>query len=254
MYLWPVFNGVCISLTDWNGYSASYHFVGIANYCGMLSDKRFLGTFSTTLRYMWMLTGGTLVTGYISAVILRKLHRPEFMLGVCFLPYTLMPVMVCLLFRQMYTGVLPALGTALGWNALKTNLLALPQTALGAVAVTDLWMLCPYAMLLILAAMAAIPKEIQDYARLEGVNAWQRFRYVEYPYIAPALGTLLSVTVTYALTHIDSIMTLTAGGPGRSTETLYYIIYKNIRKIKIFCGCSSLSASSEKLHNISDEM
>lgn len=227
MYLWPMLNGLCISLTDWNGYSPSYNFIGITNYRNMLSDKRFLGAVSTTLRYAGLIICGTLLTGYISATMLRKLRHQSIILAVCFLPYTLMPVMVCLLFRQIYTGVLPALGKALAWNSLKTNFLALPQTALEAVAITDLWMLCPYAMLLILASMVAIPQDLQDYARLEGVNAWQRFRYLECPYIAPALGTLLSVTVTYALTHIDSIMALTAGGPGRSTETLYYIIYKN---------------------------
>lgn len=227
IYLWPLMNGLGISLTDWNGFSQSYHFVGLANYKAMLKDRRFLGAVTTTLRYAGMIIVGTIVTGYISASLLRSLRRQSLMLAICFLPYALMPVMVCLLFRQFYTGVLPALGKLLNWNALKTNLLALPDTALEAVALTDLWMLCPYAMLLILAAMSAIPRNLQDYAKLEGVTPWQRFRYVEYPYLAPAFGTLLTVTVTYALTHIDSILTLTAGGPGRCTETLYYIIYKN---------------------------
>ena len=137
------------------------------------------------------------------------------------------PVIVCILWNQIFIGFVPELGKEFGIELMGTNLLSEKTTALYAVAFVDLWMLIPYAMLLFISALNAIPKELIEFAVLEGTNPKDYFFYVEFPHLLPSIGMLSTIILSYAFTHIDSLMTLTAGGPGRATETVYYTIYKN---------------------------
>lgn len=228
MFVGPVVNGIAISFTDWNGLAFKYNYIGFSNYKAMFSDKRFLAAVTVTLWYAMILTVGGFILGYLAAYVVRCLRRTRsLIMTITFFPYMIMPVVACIIWNQMFGGLLPIIGKNLNIGWLQANLLAVPQSALFVVAAVDLWMLVPYVMLLLLAALNAIPEELMEYARLEGASWYQRLVHIELPYLNVAIGTLLIILLSYAMTHIDTLMTLTSGGPDHSTETIYYIIYKN---------------------------
>ncbi len=227
-FIIPMLNGLFISFTDWNGLSRDYSFSGLDNYIRMFHDIRFLDSLKVTIKYAFILLTFSIVLGYISAKTIHKRKKSKSsLLFVSFFPYIVTPVVACILWNQIFISLLPSLGEVLGIELLQHNLLADKATALYAVAFVDLWMLIPYTMLLLLSSLNSIPKELIECAKLEGASSWVILRHIELPYILPSLGMIVTVVVSYALTHIDTIMTLTSGGPGRVTETLYYTIYKN---------------------------
>lgn len=228
VFLIPMFWGILISFTDWNGLSRDYSVIWFDNYVRMFRDVRFLESLGVTLRYLCILLPSTLIAGYASAKAIYRLRRFQSgLLFLSFFPYVITPVIACILWNQIYIGLVPEIAEFLGIQAIKGNLLADKGTALFAVAFVDLWMLVPYAMLLYLSALNGIPKELLEYAQIEGANSRQIAMHIESPYILSTVGMLTTVVSSYAFTHIDTLMTLTSGGPGRATETLYYTIYKN---------------------------
>lgn len=227
-YIYPLFKGVMISFTDWNGMSNDYNYVGFDNYVKMFSDTRFQNAICVTLKYTSVLVVSCLVFGYVSAKGLSVFcKRRSFLLFVSFFPYVVTPVIVCILWSQLYVDVLPSIGKSLDISFLSHNVLANKDCAIFAVSVVDLWMLIPYTMILILSSLNSIPKELLEYAKLEGADGIKKLVYIELPYMLPSIGMIVTVIFSYAFTGLDTIMMLTAGGPGRSTETIYYVIYKN---------------------------
>ena len=228
VYFTPLISGIIISLTDWNGMSKDFNFVGFDNYKKMFSDARFAKAAGVTGRYALILLCFSILFGYIIAKAIKSRRKKKApMLLIAFFPYVVTPVVVCVLWNQLFTNLVPLIGENLNIDYLKINLLAKGNTALWAVSFVDLWMLIPYSMLLILSALNAIPSDLLEYAELENASKWKQFRYIEFPFLLPSFAMIGTIVVSYALMNIDTIMALTAGGPGRSTETMYYIVYKN---------------------------
>jgi len=128
---------------------------------------------------------------------------------------------------QIYYEFFPRVGKLLGISFLQHNLLSDPRTALFAVAFVDCWKLLPLATILFFAALESIPKEIIYAAMLDGASEFRILLNIKIPYLLSTLTILLLLYAKYALTSIDLIMTLTGGGPGRYTETFYYLVYRN---------------------------
>lgn len=228
VYFTPLISGIIISLTDWNGMSKDFNFVGFDNYKKMFSDARFAKAAGVTGRYALILLCFSILFGYIIAKAIKSRRKKKApMLLIAFFPYVVTPIVVCVLWNQLFTNLVPLIGENLNIDYLKINLLAKGNTALWAVSFVDLWMLIPYSMLLILSALNAIPSDLLEYAELENASKWKQFRYIEFPFLLPSFAMIGTIVISYALMNIETIMALTAGGPGRSTETMYYIVYKN---------------------------
>lgn len=224
----PLIFGIYISLTDWTGVTKDYSFIGIDNYVKMMRDTRSANAVKTTAQYLALLLPTTLIVGYINATILHNLAKARNLFAfISFFPYVITPVAVSLLWNQIYYKLFVSIGKLTNIGFLKSNLLSNPNTALIAVAIVDLWMLIPFSTLLFYSSFSAISAHQVNAAKLDGARNINVFRYIKFPYLLPTIGTLISVIVSYSLTHIDTIMTLTRGGPGRTTETLYYLIYQN---------------------------
>lgn len=228
VYYIPVFWGLEISFTNWNGMNPNYSFIGIKNYTKMFQDPRLIGALGVTIRYICILLVLALSLGYITAkFVLKRIKRNSKILFISFFPYVITPVVVCVLWNQLFINFFPILGNLLNISALKANLLSNSKYAIYAVAFVDLWMLVPYTMLLTLSGLSSIPNDLIDYSRIERATGLKKFLNLEFPYLLPTFGMITTVIISYGLTQIDTIMALTSGGPGRSTETLYYVIYKN---------------------------
>jgi raffinose/stachyose/melibiose transport system permease protein len=229
VFIYPLVNGILLSLTDWNGYSTTYDFVGIDNYLKIFQDPRFNNSLKITIKYLSIIAICPIVFGYISSSYLLLLKGKIQVLArtILLFPFALTPVIVGAMWDQIYYKFFPWIGKLLSIPFLEHNLLSNPKTALFAVAFVDCWTLLPLATILFLAALESIPKDVICAAMLDGANEFNIFLYIKLPYLSSTLVILFLMYAKYALTSIDLIITLTGGGPGRYTETFYYLVYKN---------------------------
>ena len=226
--IFPILMGIYYSFMDWNGISKSYNFIGFANYAKLFTDKKFGEALLFNFRYTIMLIIGVVVISVVLALLLNKEFKGRsFFRTLYFLPAVLSMITVSLVFKQIFFYVLPAVGKALGIEALSTNILASKQNAIYGVLFVHLWQGVALPTLLFLAGLQTIPTELYEAAAIDGANGWQQFKHITVAYLIPTLSVVLVLLVKQGLMVFDYVKSMTAGGPGTATQTIALLIYNN---------------------------
>lgn len=226
--IFPILMGIYYSFMDWNGISKSYNFIGFANYAKLFTDKKFGEALLFNFRYTIMLIVGVVVISVVLALLLNKEFKGRsFFRTLYFLPAVLSMITVSLVFKQVFFYVLPAIGKALGIDALSTNILASKQNAIYGVLFVHLWQGVALPTLLFLAGLQTIPTELYEAAAIDGANGWQQFKHITVAYLIPTLSVVLVLLVKQGLMVFDYVKSMTAGGPGTATQTIALLIYNN---------------------------
>ena len=226
--IFPILMGIYYSFMDWNGISKGYNFIGFANYAKLFTDKKFGEALLFNFRYTIMLIVGVVVISVVLALLLNKEFKGRsFFRTLYFLPAVLSMITVSLVFKQVFFYVLPAIGKALGVEALSTNILASKQNAIYGVLFVHLWQGVALPTLLFLAGLQTIPTELYEAAAIDGANGWQQFKHITVAYLIPTLSVVLVLLVKQGLMVFDYVKSMTAGGPGTATQTIALLIYTN---------------------------
>ena len=226
--IFPILMGIYYSFMDWNGISKSYNFIGFANYAKLFTDKKFGEALLFNFRYSIMLIVGVVVISVVLALLLNKEFKGRsFFRTLYFLPAVLSMITVSLVFKQVFFYVMPAIGKALGIEALSTNILASKQNAIYGVLFVHLWQGVALPTLLFLAGLQTIPTELYEAAAIDGANGWQQFKHITVAYLIPTLSVVLVLLVKQGLMVFDYVKSMTAGGPGTATQTIALLIYNN---------------------------
>ena len=226
--IFPILMGIYYSFMDWNGISKGYNFIGFANYAKLFTDKKFGEALLFNFRYTIMLIVGVVVISVVLALLLNKEFKGRsFFRTLYFLPAVLSMITVSLVFKQVFFYVLPAIGKALGIEALSTNILASKQNAIYGVLFVHLWQGVALPTLLFLAGLQTIPTELYEAAAIDGANRWQQFKHITVAYLIPTLSVVLVLLVKQGLMVFDYVKSMTAGGPGTATQTIALLIYNN---------------------------
>jgi raffinose/stachyose/melibiose transport system permease protein len=229
--LYPSIAGIVYAFTDWSGVG-DFSFVGFDNFSTMLDDdaaKESLGNtlmLTVAIVVVQNLVGLLLALGVHAQIKTRSLLRVIF-----FAPAVVSPVMVAFLWKYIYNpddnaGINGVLG-ALGLGGLRQDWLGDPSLALWSVAAMVIWQYAGYSMVIFLAGLQGVPDELIEAARIDGAGRWQRFRYVTWPLLAPALTINLMLSTIGGLKLFDQVYAATNGGPGTSSETLSTVLYKD---------------------------
>ncbi|KKO52326.1 carbohydrate ABC transporter permease [Paenibacillus sp. DMB20] len=227
-FLAPVFIGFYYSLTNWDGFSRSYDMVGLQNYISILQDKRFMDGLSFTLLYTVIIVIGKLGIALILALLLsRSLKFRGFFRSVYFFPAVLSMITVGLMFNQFFYSLFPPIGEKLGIEWLSRNLLGNPDTAIFGIALTNIWQGFAVPMVIFIAGLASVPKDIKEAAVIDGATPMQRFFSVTIPFLIPMLTVNVVLAIKGGLTVFDYIVAMTNGGPSQSTESLGFLIYQH---------------------------
>ena len=226
--IFPILMGIYYSFMDWNGISKGYNFIGFADYAKLFTDKKFGEALLFNFRYSIMLIIGVVVISVVLALLLNKEFKGRsFFRTLYFLPAVLSMITVSLVFKQVFFYVLPAIGKALGIEALSTNILASKQNAIYGVLFVHLWQGVALPTLLFLAGLQTIPTELYEAAAIDGANGWQQFKHITVAYLIPTLSVVLVLLVKQGLMVFDYVKSMTAGGPGTATQTIALLIYNN---------------------------
>lgn len=201
---------------------------GLDNYAQLLRDELFY----KSLRVSFTFVSGTvalhLLFGMAVAVALHsQIRARRFFRVLAILPWTVPDVISGLIWRFMYnptSGIVNhVLGRQIDW-------LGNADLALASVIFSDVWRGYPFVMIILLAGLQAIPRDVLEAARVDGANAVQSFRYVTLPLLKPVIFLAVALDVMWQFRRFGLIFNMTAGGPGRTTEILSLHIYKQYFK------------------------
>ena len=237
----PVFCAIALSLFEWNGGDISkLKFVGLDNYATIFATKKVaeqgigyffnradLGiTLKNTAYYTVVTVPLTIVTALALAMLLNKIKGALFFRTVFFFPYvsSMVAICVCWSFMLMRNGPVNQIIMGLGINFNK-SWTADSTMAMWAIILVSVWRNMGYYMVLYLAALQGIPRELMEAATVDGANKWQQFRNVTLPQLKPTTFFVSVMMVISCFKIFDVVAIMTDGGPGRSTKMLVTYIY-----------------------------
>ncbi len=227
-FIVPVLMGIYYSITDWDGISKNYNFIGLGNYIKIFHTNQFLDALFFTLKYTALLIVFTIVLGIVIAMLLnRKIKGRGFFRTVYFIPAVLSSLTVGLIFNKICYYMIPVIGNALHIQALSQNPLADKNLAMWTILFVNLWQGLCIPTLLFLAGLQSVPVDLYDGAALDGASSWDIFRYITLPFILPVVSVVFVLTLKSGLMVFDYIKAMTDGGPGSATRSVAMLIYKH---------------------------
>jgi multiple sugar transport system permease protein len=227
---WPVVDTVRLSFTDARLVGAPGQFVGFDNYQRAITGLPFRDALTATAIFALASVGVELALGILVALLLdQKFFGRTLLRAFMILPWALPTIVNATLWRLIYNpeyGALNALLTQLGVLHGYRSWLGEPSSAMASLIVADVWKNFPLVALIGLAALQAVPKDIKAAAVVDGANAFARFRFVLWPYLAGPLTVALVLRTIEAFKAFDIIWVMTRGGPANATRSLSILVYQ----------------------------
>lgn len=229
----PIAITIPFSLVKWNGIGnpLTAEYMGLKNYATLVKDKAFWQCLQHNFSYMLITVIGIPCLAFFLALFIERFirHKGVFRTSL-FIPIVLPMMLVTLMFRQLYNGdygLLNGFLRIIGLGRLTTDWLGDKRTALNAVAVMSIWKSTPFTMIIFLAALQGVSKDIEEAGIIDGCGFWQGVWYVTLPQIASVLIVAVGLVIIDAFRVFDVIFMTTNGGPGiRTTEVLGTYVYK----------------------------
>jgi raffinose/stachyose/melibiose transport system permease protein len=227
--VYPMLRGAVYAFTNWNGLKPDYKYVGWANFIRLATDSQVRSAISTTLTMAVALVVLQTTIGLGLALALdQRLHSKNLLRTLFFMPVVLTPVVVSFVWQYLLSpqGPVNLILAAIGLGAFQQDWLGNPNLAVCSVIALTLWQSVGIAMVILLAGLQGVPRELVEAAQIDGASPWQRFRHIVLPLLAPAITITVVLALIHGLKFFDQVYVLTGGGPGYATETLSTIIYK----------------------------
>lgn len=222
----PTLGAAFLSVTDYR-LSGEWTFIGAGNYTRLLGDDLFWESLGVTAVYTVLYVPMTVALALGTAVLLhRTLWMRGFFRGLFFLPYVTSIVLAAVIWKWIYEvqdGLLNASLGAIG--AGPVDFLGSESLVLPSIAAASAWKGFGYSMLILLAGLQSIPREVTEAATIDGASGWQRFRWVTLPLLRPVLFFVLVIEAILGFQVFDAMYVMTAGGPVRASYSLVYFLY-----------------------------
>ena len=230
--LWPVISTFILSFFNApTGINQVRTFVGLGNYIDMLKDQTFWDTIGRTLYFTVVSVSLELVIGLAVAQLIHS--HPwgwQFMRISLIIPWAVPTIVNGAMWRWIYSadfGALNGLLMQLGLIKHYVAWLSSTEMAMNLVIVADIWHTMPFVALVLQAALATLPEDLEEAAAVDGANAWQRFWKIRLPLLRPAILVVLIVRTVDAFRVFDIVYIITSAGPAYKTLTITYLTYLN---------------------------
>ncbi|MBM7322747.1 MULTISPECIES: carbohydrate ABC transporter permease [Agrobacterium] len=202
-------------------------FIGFENYVRLASDARFWESLWHTLVYTVLSVVAPLFLGTLAALVFdAQFPLRGFLRGVFVMPMMATPVAIALVWTMMFHPQLGVLNYLLSFIHIgPLEWIYNQSTVIPSLVLVETWQWTPLVMLIVLGGLAAVPREPYESAEIDGANAWQKFRYLTMPMIAPFLMIAVIIRSIDAVKSFDIIYAMTQGGPGTASETINIYLY-----------------------------
>ncbi|MGN6442339.1 MAG: carbohydrate ABC transporter permease [Arthrobacter sp.] len=224
----PTLQAFQYAITDWNGFSAAFNYVGLDNFIrAFTKDSLFTNALTNNLKFVLLVVIAQTLFSLVLALLLTKNSRGSILLrALFFFPTILSSVSVAFIWKFIYdpnfglaNSVLRSVGVDGG------AYLGNDAQALYWVAVTQVWFHSGQMMVVYIAGLQAIPKELYEAAEMDGANKWQQFKSITWPFVAPATSIVVAYTTVQSFKAFDLILGIAGNPPKSSLDILSTRIY-----------------------------
>jgi raffinose/stachyose/melibiose transport system permease protein len=226
----PSARGVYYAFTDWDGLDPAFSFIGLRNFTDMLGDPDALQAVWHTLLIAVAITVIQNGLGLLLALGVNTMIKTRNVLRVLlFAPAVVTPIVTAYLWRNLLgpDGAVNSLLSAVGLRSWQQDWLGNPRLALWMIVLVIVWQFAGYSMVIFLAGLQSIPREIYEAAAIDGTGPVRRFWSIVRPLLAPAVTINLMLSIIGGIKLFDQVYALTGGGPGHATDTISTLIYKD---------------------------
>ena len=228
---YPLVQSLVYSTYDWNlaRSPTPQAFSGVYNYLDLLRDPEFLASAKVTLWFTIPSVVLTLVVAMAMALLLAGDGRLRLNARTLLvIPFAMSPALIGISWRFMLNpefGAIDAALRAIAPGLDPAPILSRPGLAMAALVVVDVWHWAPYFMLTFIGALASLPRETVEAARVDGAGPLRIFFEIVLPQLWPVLAIAILLKTIFSLKMLDQVVTMTAGGPGTATDTLPHMVY-----------------------------
>ncbi|MDQ0246529.1 raffinose/stachyose/melibiose transport system permease protein [Bacillus fengqiuensis] len=223
----PFFTGVYYAFTDWNGVTGNINWVGFDNFKYLFTeDKQFQQSFWITTKYTVVAIILTNMVGFgLAFLVTQMLKTRNILRTVFFLPNLIGGLLLGFVWQFIFVKGFASIGQITGISFFELPWLGDAKTAFWGIVIVSVWQGAGYIMLIYTAALQNVPQELIEAAKIDGANRWQILRHITMPMVAPAVTVCLFLTISWSFKIFDVNLSLTNGGPFKSTEMLALNIY-----------------------------
>lgn len=220
----PLVYGVGYSFTDWNGIDDP-KVVGIKNYLKLVKDQNFRNSLWFTAKFAVVSIFFINAFGLgLAMIVTQNIKSSKILRTIFFMPNLIGGLILGFIWQFIFIKAFSALGTLFGIESMK-GWLATTETGFWGLVILMSWQMAGYIMVIYIAHLESIDQELIEAAEIDGANAWQRFRHIIFPLIAPAFTVSMFLTLSNSFKLYDQNLSLTAGGPYNSTQMVAMNIY-----------------------------
>lgn len=230
LLLYPLADVVRLSFYDSNLQSEVW--VGFGNYFALAKDPLFWQAFRQTVVFTFFSVLLHLVLGLGLALLLNMRLEPSFRAlarGLLIVPWLLAPTVAGMIWVLMLApfGIVNSLLASLGVIDVNASIswLGDPSTALGSVTAMNVWRAFPFFMVMLLAGLQAIPRQLYEAAAIDGANLWRQFWHITLPQLRSVITTIVLLDSIWTFRAFDPVFVMTGGGPAHASEVLATSIY-----------------------------
>jgi len=244
-YLYPTASNFRYAFTKWDGFLAP-EYIGLENFTRALTnDDIFRRVLGNNVEFSFLVIIFQTAFSLLFAIFLLKTTRTSvFLRTLYFFPTILSSVSVAMVWQFLYEPNLGAINTILrsvGLDAFALSWLGSETITLRALAFTQIWFHTGQMMVVYIAGLQQIPRELYEAAEVDGATRWQQFKSVTWPMALPTTAVVMAYTTIQSFRAFDLVFAMTGGGPNNSTSILVTMIYSTAFAEYRFGYAASLS-------------
>jgi raffinose/stachyose/melibiose transport system permease protein len=224
----PFLMSIYYSFTEWNGVTSHIKFNGLENFRRILfEDQDYRNAFWFTTRFTVMSVLMTNLLGFTLALLLTQALKSRNVLRtIFFMPNVIGGLLLGFIWQFIFVKGFSTIGELTHLAFFELPWLGDAPTAFWALVIVNVWQGSGYLMIIYIAALMNVPKDMIEAAYIDGATRWQMLRKITIPLIMPAVTVCLFLTISWAFKMFDLNISLTKGGPFNSTESVSLNIYQ----------------------------
>ncbi len=225
-YIWPLIRGAWMSLHSWS-IAGMQQYVGLDNYRKMLMNDDFYRYLWHTFYFVAISVPIIIALGLVLALLVNsKLPFRTTFRSIFFLPYVLSVAVISFIWLRMFDSSRGLMNAALGvFGISPVHWLTDPKVAWWSIVIATVWWTVGFVMVLFLAGLQEISRDLYEAADMDGANRWEKFRYITMPGLSSVMRVQIFFQVIAGLKLFGQVQIMTGGGPGDATNTFIRYIY-----------------------------
>lgn len=231
MVVFPLLFALYISFTDWNLASpGGPQPNGLANLREMWNDEFYWNALKNMVYYVLAVSVEYVIAFGLALLLNAQIRARKFFRVVFLLPLMLSPVAVSwMIGKSMLEVRFGPISRLLRDIGVEPSFFGSPEIARFMIMAMDAWTFIPFMMIMLLAGLQALPREVIEASKVDGATGWQSFKEVIFPLMLPVSVTAVVIRIIFKLKLADIIINVTSGGPGGATDSVTSFIFREYR-------------------------